>query len=134
MVTTYRIGQAAELLGVSVDTLRRWVDSGRLPARRSEGGHRLVEGRDLAELARASASHQVPESVATQSARNRFTGIVTKVLKDSVTAQVEIHAGPHRIVALMTAEAVDELQLAPGVLAVAVIKATNVVVDVPDKL
>src|ERR1700704_6129141 len=124
MVTSYRIGQAAELLGVSTDTVRRWIDAGRLSAQRTEGGHRLIDGASLAEWAGRNAVIRVPDSVAGQSARNRFTGIVTRVVKDSVAAQVEIQAGPHRIVSLMTAEAVDDLGLAPGVLAVAVVKAT----------
>jgi molybdopterin-binding protein len=131
VVTTFRIGQAAAVLGVSPDTVRRWVDAGRLPARRSEGGHRLIEGSDLAELVRTTGDAHVPESASAQSARNRFTGIVTRVVRDRVAAQVEVQAGPHRIVSLMTAEAVGELHLRPGVLVVAVVKATNVVIDVP---
>ena len=127
----FRMGQAAELLGVSVDTVRRWANDGRLSTRRTEGGQRLVDGRGLARLAIELAETPEPEVIAGQSARNRFTGVVTRVVKDKVTAQVEIQAGPHRVVSLMTREAADELKLAPGVLAVAAVKATNVVVELP---
>ena len=127
----FRIGQAAELLGVSTDTVRRWADSGRLPTRRSAGGQRLIDGEDLARFA-ASLSHpQEPQTVVGRSARNRFSGIVTRVVRDRVTAQVEMQCGPHRLVSLMTREAADELGLAPGVPAVAAVKATNVVVELP---
>lgn len=124
----YRIGTVAELLGVSVDTVRRLVDAGDLDVTRSPGGQRLVDG---ASLARYVAAHaQVGVAIdAGQSARNRFPGIVTRVVKDTVTAQVELQAGPFRVVSLMTREAADELGLAPGTLATAVVKATNVVVD-----
>jgi len=130
-VSELRIGQAAELLGVSVDTVRRWADDGRLPTRRTTGGQRLVDGAALAELAVEQASAPEPGAIVGQSARNRFTGIVTRVVKDKVAAQVEIQAGPHRVVSLMTSEAVDELGLEPGALAVAAVKATNVVIEVP---
>ena len=126
---SYKIGQAAELLGVSVDTVRRWVDTGRLRATRTEGGRRLIDGEALAKFA-IEVGHEHEDDVSVgQSARNRFPGIVTNVVKDKVAAQVEIQAGPHRVVSLMTREAADELGLAPGVLAVAVVKATNVVVE-----
>ena len=124
------MGQAAELPGVSADTVRRWADDGRLPTRRTGGGHRVVDGAALAEFAREQATAPEPGAIVGQSARNRFTGIVTKVHKDAVMAQVEILAGPHRVVSLMSREAADELGLAPGVLAVASVKATNVVVEV----
>jgi molybdopterin-binding protein len=127
---SYRIGQAAELLGVSVDTVRRWVDSGRLEALRSDGGQRLIEGVALSKFARQLPDEHDPDVVVGRSARNRFRGIVTRVIKDKVTAQVEIQAGPHRVVSLMTREAADELELAPGVMAVAAVKATNVVVEI----
>lgn len=125
------MGQVAELLGVSPDTVRRWADEGRLPTRRTEGGHRVVDGAALAAFAAEQPPAPEPDRIVGQSARNRFAGIVTRVVKDRVAAQVEIQAGPHRIVSLMTAEAVDELGLEPGVLAVAAVKATNVVVEVP---
>lgn len=131
MATTYRPGKVAELLGVSVDTVRRWCDEGRLRTTRSTGGHRVIQGKDLARYLREHAGTYEPESVLPQSARNRFTGIVTQVQRDKLTAIVEIHAGPHRLVSLMTREAADELGLEPGDLAVAAVKSTNVVVEVP---
>ena len=127
----YRIGQGAELLGVSADTMRRWCDAGRLQVTRTTGGRRVIDGADLARLASEMTVERRPEAIVGRSARNRFTGIVTRVVADTVTAQVEIQAGPHRVVSLMTREAVDELGLAPGVLAVATVKATNVVVEIP---
>ena len=125
----YRLGQAAKMLGVSPDTVRRMVDDGRLIAVRSSGGQRLINGASLARLAKPKRP-QKPAAVA-QSARNRFPGIVTRVIKDRVAAQVEIQAGPHRLVSLLTREAVDELDLKPGMRAVAVVKATNVGVELP---
>lgn len=127
----YRIGQAADLLGVSTDTIRRWADAGRLPTVRTEGGHRMVEGEPLAALAVELAAERRPVAIVSESARNRFEGIVTKVTRDTVMAQVEIQAGPHRIVSLTSREAADELGLAPGVLVVAAVKATNVIVELP---
>ena len=125
------VGTIAELLGVSVDTARRLVDSGRIPSERSDGGRRAVRSDDLAAyIADKAEAPDVPPIVG-QSARNRFPGIVTRVVKDKVMAQVEIHAGPHRVVSLMSREACDELGLAPGVIAIASIKATNVVVEIP---
>lgn len=126
-----RIGQAAELLGVSADTVRRWADNGRLPTARTEGGQRLVHGAALAKFAAEQEPAPEPSSIVGESARNRFTGIVTRVVKDKVAAQVEMRAGPHRVVSLMTREAADELGLEPGTLAVASVKATNVVIEVP---
>lgn len=127
----YRSGEVAELLGVSVDTVRRLGDSGRLPFTTTPAGQRLVAGADLAAFVEEQATRPEPEVVVARSARNRFTGIVVRVLKDKVTAQVEIQAGPHRVVSLMTREAADELGLAPGVLAVAAVKSTSVVVELP---
>jgi molybdopterin-binding protein len=132
-MTSYRIGQVAELLGVSVDTVRRWADAGRLGVRRTEGGQRVVDGAALAEFVTGLRHAPERDEVMAQSARNRFTGIVTRVVKDQVVAQVEVQAGPHRVVSLMTREAADELGLTPGMLAVAAIKATNVVVELPSQ-
>jgi molybdopterin-binding protein len=130
-VPRYRIGQAAELLGVSVDTVRRLVDSGRLPAVRTGGGQRLIDGKALASFAVANVDEPESDAVVARSARNRFAGIVTRVVRDKVMAQVEIQAGPHRIVSLISREAADELGLEPGVPAVAAVKSTNVVVEIP---
>ncbi len=129
-MSSYRIGQAAEILGVSPDTVRRWADAGRLKVQWTPGRQRTISGAELARFAKAQASAITGDATATQSARNRFPGIVTHVVKDRVTAQVEIQAGPHRVVSLMTREAADELGLRAGVAAVAVVKATNVVVEV----
>ena len=126
----YRLGQAAKMLGVSADTIRRMVDDGRLIAIRSSGGQRLIDGESLARLAKPKRLAKARVSVA-QSARNRFPGIVTRVVKDGVMAQVDIQAGPHRIVSLMTREAAEELKLEPGLRAVAAVKSTNVVVELP---
>jgi molybdopterin-binding protein len=129
-VPTYRIAEAAALLGVSDDTVRRWIDTRRLPATRAEGGPTVVAGANLAAL--ATQLREAPHPGATpSSARNRLTGIVTRVVKDTVMAQVEIQAGPFRLVSLMSREAADELGLEIGVRAVATVKATQVSVDVP---
>ncbi|WP_025617279.1 TOBE domain-containing protein [Salinispora cortesiana] len=127
-MTRFRIGEAAELLGVSADTVRRWIDAGRIRAERDEHGHRAVDGVDLAAFARAQAAERDERSDAS-SARNRLRGIVVGVVRDTVMAQVDIQAGPFRIVSLMSREAVDELELRVGSLAVAVIKSTNVLVE-----
>ena len=129
-----RLGRAAEMLGVSADTIRRWVDAGQLDAVRSPSGQRLValaSIRRLLDARRLAASSSGAGRGATSrsSARNRFSGIVTRIQKDSVAAVVEVQAGPHRLVSLMTAEAVDELGLEVGREAVCVVKATNVIVE-----
>ncbi len=131
-VTTYRIAEAAELLGVSDDTVRRWIEAGRLPAEVADG-RTVVEGSDLAALAESLADHPDRERTRASavSARNRLPGIVTKVTKDKVMAQVELICGPYRLVSLMSSEAADELGLAPGVRAIASVKSTNVVVERP---
>ena len=127
-VTPFRIGEAAELLGVSPDTVRRWVDGGRLAASRDEHGHRVIGGAELAAFARATGGTPDAGGEAS-SARNRLRGIVTAIVKDTVMAQVDIQAGPFRVVSLMSREAVDELDLQVGSVAVAVIKSTTVVVE-----
>lgn len=131
-VTTYRIAEAAELLGVSDDTVRRWTEAGRLPSS-TEGGRTVVEGRDLAALAELLADHPDREATraASVSARNRLAGIVTKVTKDTVMAQVDMICGPYRMVSLMSTEAAEELGLEVGVRAIASVKSTNVVVERP---
>jgi molybdopterin-binding protein len=128
VVTTYRIGEAAELLGVSPDTVRRRVDAGRLAAVRDEHGHRSIPGADLADFARSLAEEPTSPG-GRSSARNRLRGIVTAVTRDAVMAQVDIQAGPFRIVSLMSREAVDDLGLEVGSTATAVIKSTTVVVE-----
>jgi molybdopterin-binding protein len=127
-----RISEAADLLGVSDDTVRRWVDQGRLPAVQGDNNRMAVEGHELAAFVRQLA--EAPESGATvaRSARNRMRGIVTGVVKDGVMAQVEMQAGPFRIVSLMSREAADELGLEVGSVAVASIKSTHVVVEIPE--
>ena len=131
-MTVFRIGEAADLLGVSTDTVRRWVDSGRLPAVRDDHGYRVIEGTDLAGFVRSQAG-EPEERSELSSARNRLRGIVTAVVKDTVMAQVDIQAGPFRVVSLMSREAADDLDLHPGVLAVASVKSTNVVVEIPQE-
>ncbi|MCC6225380.1 MAG: helix-turn-helix transcriptional regulator [Microthrixaceae bacterium] len=127
----YKTTQVAELLGVSADTVRRWCEEGRLASSAAGGRHRIIDGADLADFLRRQASAFEPESLMPQSARNRFTGIVTRVDRDALVAVVEIHSPPHRIVSMMTREAADELDLQPGVLATAAVKSTNVVVELP---
>ncbi|MDN4160167.1 TOBE domain-containing protein [Nocardioides abyssi] len=131
-MTTYRVAEAAALLGVSDDTLRRWVEAGRLTAT-SEGGRTVVPGPELAALAESLADHPDREQTraSSVSARNRLAGIVTRVVRDRVMAQVEMVCGPYRMVSLMSAEAADELGLEPGVRAIASVKSTNVVVERP---
>jgi molybdopterin-binding protein len=129
--TRLRMGQAAEMLGVSVDTLRRWEADGRLRMIRTEGGQRLVAIEDVARLIDQRRRSSADRPIVAQSARNRFPGIVTRIEKDRVAAVVEVIAGPHRMVSLMTAEAVEEMGLKVGDEAVCVVKATNVIVEIP---
>lgn len=127
----YRISEVAGVLGVSDDTVRRWVDGGTLAAGRDSSGRLAVDGAVLAGFARQQARSVPDPSEVGRSARNRFVGLVTEVLSDRVMSQVELQCGPHRVVSLMSSEAVEELGLRPGVLAVAVVKSTNVVVETP---
>src|ERR1700742_2881405 len=118
------MAENAELFGVSDDTVRRWADSGQLTAVRDVGGRKAIDGVELAAFAKVQA-HATPDpSLVDRSARNRFVGLVTEVIAEGIMAQVEIQCGPHRVVSLMSSEAVRELGLEPGVLAVAVIKST----------
>ena len=130
----YRIKQAADLLGVSDDTFRRWAEGGRITVRTDEAGRQVVSGVELAKLAQevATAVPGMPDpGGSTHSTRNRFTGLVTKVIKTEVMAQVDVQAGPHRLVSLLSREAVDELGIEPGVLVVASTKATNISLELP---
>jgi molybdopterin-binding protein len=129
--TRIRVGQAAEMLGVSIETLRRWEANGRLRMERSDGGQRLIEIDEVARLLEERRRASTDRPIVAQSARNRFPGIVTRVERDGVAAVVEVIAGPHRMVSLMTAEAVDELDLKVGDEAVCVVKSTNVIVEIP---
>ncbi len=126
-----RVGQAAEMLGVTVETVRRWEVDGRLRLERSSGGQRLVAIGEVTRLLAERRRAGVERPIVAGSARNRFPGIVTRIQRDGVAAVVEIVAGPHRIVSMMTAEAVDELGLQVGDEAIGVVKATNVIVEVP---
>src|SRR3954467_14848834 len=129
--SSIRIGRAAEMLGVTVDTVRRWAETGRLKTIRSAGGQRLVPIGEVTRLIGERRQATSDRPIVAQSARNRFPGIVTRIEKDRVAAVVEILAGPHRLVSLMTAEAVDDLGLRVGDEAVAVVKATTVIVEIP---
>ncbi len=126
-----RLGQAAEMLGVSVDTLRRWEVAGLVRVTRSAGGQRLIEMDEVARLRDERRRASTDRPIVAQSARNRFPGIITRVERDGVAAVVEVMAGPHRLISLMTAEAVVELDLKVGDEAVCVVKATNVIVEIP---
>lgn len=125
-----RVGQAAEMLQVSIETLRRWESEGRLRTERSSGGQRLVPISEVTRLLADKRAQALDRPIVAGSARNRFPGIVTRIEKDRVAAVVEVIAGPHRMVSLMTAEAVDEMGLKVGDEAVCVVKATNVIVEV----
>ena len=131
---TFRMKEAASLLGVSDDTLRRWADGGRIETITDASGVLAVDGVELARLAQElaeSADHAEGQMVVAQSVRNRFSGLVSRVVRDTVMAQVEIQAGPHRFVSLLSREAADELGLEPGMLVVAAVKSTNVSVEIP---
>jgi molybdopterin-binding protein len=131
-MSQFLIREAAELLGVSDDTVRRWIDAGSLPASKNDGGRKVIDGVALAEFSRQHAAAPAPDpSGVGRSARNRFVGLVTKVVMDGVMAQVEMQCGPHTVVSLMSSEAARDLELEPGRLAVAVVKATTVIVETP---
>ena len=132
-MTHYRISEAAELLGISDDTVRRWVDVGKVDAAADSSGRLAIDGVRLAALAKEQATVPTDPSSVGRSARNRFVGIVTAITMDTVMAQVELQCGPHRVVSLMSSEAVRELGLEVGSLSVAVIKATNVIVETPGR-
>jgi len=125
----FGVGEAAAVLGVSADTLRRWIDAGEVSATRTPAGRRRIEAPELARFAQSLHDGSDSELRGRRSARNHFPGIVTKVVKDKVMAQVDVQAGPFRIVALISREAVDELELAPGVMVRAVAKATNISIE-----
>jgi molybdopterin-binding protein len=124
-----RIGEAAELLGVSVDTVRRWTTSGALAFVRTSGGQRTVKRSDVARLSAERRRGAVDRPIVAQSARNRFPGVVVRVVRDRAAAVVEVQAGPHRLMSLLTREAADELELAPGKHVVCVVKSTDVMVE-----
>lgn len=128
---TFRIRDAADLLGVSDDSVRRWVEAGSIAGSDDASGRKVVDGASLARFARSHAAATRDPSGVGRSARNRFVGLVTRVVADGVMAQVELQCGSQRVVSLMSSEAVIELGLEPGVIAVAVIKATTVVVETP---
>ncbi|KQN96682.1 MerR family transcriptional regulator [Arthrobacter sp. Leaf234] len=130
-MTQIRIGDAARYLGVSDDTVRRWIDGGILASTKDPAGRLVVDGYELATLAHRNAVLPGDPSDIGRSARNRFVGIVTDVLQDTVMAQVELQCGPHRVVSLMSSEAVRDLGLEKGSIAIAVIKATTVIIETP---
>lgn len=132
-MSSYSIGQAAKLLGVSSETVRRWADAGRLGMDREGPGNRAIDAVGLAAFAqeRAQGMHPLPESPVATSVRNAFVGIVTRVTRDDVAAQVEIQSGPHRIVSLVTRESVEELGIEVGITVTARVKSTNVHIDTP---
>lgn len=134
-MSTLRIKQAAELLGVSDDTVRRWIQQGTLAVEQDESGRKVIAGDVLAKFWRINAPPPPSNPLnSSSSARNRFVGLVTKVISDKVMAQVEMQCGPHTVVSLMSAEAAQELKLQPGSIAVAIVKATNVIVEVPESI
>ena len=130
LMTQMRVRDAATFLGVSEDTVRRWIEKGTLEASRGPGGRTVLEGTEVARLARELAVAPELHGATASSARNRFTGLVTRVVTDTVMAQVELQCGPFRVVSLMSSEAARELGLEPGRVASAVVKATQVVVEV----
>ncbi|MHA7284912.1 TOBE domain-containing protein [Arthrobacter sp. MDT3-44] len=130
-MTQIRVGDAARFLGVSDDTVRRWIDGGILGSTKDSSGRVVVDALELARLARRNAVLPGDPSDIGRSARNRFVGIVTDIITDTVMAQVELQCGPHRVVSLMSSEAVRDLGLAEGSVAIAVVKATTVIIETP---
>jgi molybdopterin-binding protein len=128
-----RLGEAAKRLGVSADTVRRWAAAGRISVELTPGGQRTVSQAEVAQLAAERRRGGVERPIIAQSARNRFAGTVTRVERDGVAAVVEVQAGPHRLMSLMTREAADELALAPGSEVICVVKSTDVIVEVPSR-
>ncbi|MFD4294344.1 molybdopterin-binding protein [Rhodococcus sp. NPDC058532] len=131
-MTTIRIREAAGLLGVSDDTVRRWIDSGALPASKDDSGRKVVDGKVLAEFAVDHATPPPDPLGSGSSARNRFVGLVTKVTTDTVMAEVQMQCGPFTVVSLMSSASVRSLGLEPGSIAVAMVKATTVIVETPE--
>jgi molybdopterin-binding protein len=131
-MATLSVTEAAHFLGVSDDTVRRWIASGRLTGSKTPSGHTTVDGLELAQLVKDQAAPPADPTHVSSSARNRFVGLVTAVTSDRVMSQVELQCGPHRVVSLMSTEAVRDLGLEPGAVATAVIKSTNVMVEVPE--
>lgn len=130
-MTLIRVSEAARFLGVSDDTVRRWLDNGTLEGRKDAQGRIVIEGVALAELAKSQSQLPDDPTGVGSSARNRFVGLVTKVVMDKVMAQVELQCGPFRVVSLMSSEAARDLNLEPGSVATAVVKSTNVIIEVP---
>ena len=130
-MTAIRIKDAAVLLGVSDDTVRRWIEAGSLTAHKDETGRKVIAGKELAEFAREHAAPPPDPVGGASSARNRFVGLVTKVTADQVMAEVQMQCGPFTVVSLMSSESAAELGLEPGKLAVAVVKATTVIIETP---
>ncbi len=132
-MSTLRIREAADLLGVSDDTVRRWIQHGTLAAGQDKSGRKVIAGDVLAEFWRTNAPRLPSDPLGVRSsARNRFVGLVTKVITDTVMAHVEIQCGPHTVVSLMSTQAAHELKLEPGSIVVAVVKATTVIVEIPE--
>lgn len=131
-MTLIRVSEAARFLGVSDDTVRRWLDSGTLNRQKDKQGKLVIDGMELAALAKSQALLPDDPTGVGSSARNRFVGLVTNVIMDKVMAQVELQCGPFRVVSLMSSEAVRELKLEPGSVATAVVKSTNVIIEVPN--
>src|SRR6202142_2216702 len=129
--TSLRVGQAAEMLGVSIETIRRWGADGTIRMERSAGGQRVVAVAEVSRLLEGRRRSKVDRPIVAQSARNRFPGVVTRVERDGVAAVVEVMAGPHRLVSMLTAEAVIELGLKAGDEVVGVVKSTNVIIEIP---